>query len=147
MTDLVTWLLTQSGLGAVATLGFAVWFRVPRETLGRVVLVGMLGFLTRQSLNAMGVAAPVSSFWAALLIGVVGLGRARTFHYPRLIFTVTGVIPLIPGIPAYKSLVCFTGGDLDGGIASMVQATLTILALAGGLTAARAVTLPFRETN
>ena len=144
MTDLAPWLVTQIALGATATLGFAVWFRVPRETLGRVVLVGTLGFLVRQSLNALGIAQPVSSFWAALLIGVVGLGRARSFRYPRLIFTVTGVIPLVPGIPAYESLVRFTAGDLDGGVASMVQATLIILALGGGLTAARAITFPRR---
>ena len=144
MTSVALWLATQLALGATATLGFAVWFRVPRETLARVVLVGTTGFLVRQSLNAWGVAPPVSSFWAAMMIGVFGLTRARTFRYPRLIFTVTGVIPLIPGIPAYESLVRFTGGDLDGGVASMVQATLIILALGGGLTAARAVTFPRR---
>ncbi|MBN2195952.1 MAG: threonine/serine exporter family protein [Polyangiaceae bacterium] len=145
--DLLAWLMTQTALGAFATLGFAVWFRVPRETLTRVVLVGTVGFLVRQVLNDFGVAPPVSSFWAALLIGVFGLERARTFHYPRVIFTVTGVIPLVPGISAYESLVRFTEGDLDGGIASMVRATAIILALAGGLAAARSIGLPWRAAR
>jgi uncharacterized membrane protein YjjB (DUF3815 family) len=147
MTELGGWLLLQVALGAVATLGFAVWFRVPRETLGRVVLVGASGFVLRQVLVRIGVASPVASFWSALLIGVVGLERARTFRYPRVIFTVTGVIPLVPGIPAYESLVRFTAGDVDGGIAGVVRATATLLALGGGLAAARSVTFRTRATR
>lgn len=138
------WLLTQLALGAFATLGFAVWFRVPREALTRVVAVGTAGFVVRQLLVHFGVQTPIASFWAALLIGLFGLERARSVGCPRVIFTVTGVIPLVPGIPAYESLVRFTAGDLDGGVAALVRATAVILALAGGLTAARAVSFPVR---
>jgi uncharacterized membrane protein YjjB (DUF3815 family) len=139
VTDFLAWFAVQLVLGACATLGFAVWFRVPRATLWRVVLVGMAGFVLRQLLDRFGVAPPVSSFWAALLIGLAGLERARSVRHPRIVFTVTGVIPLVPGIPAYQSLVRFTAGDLDGGVAGMVRATAIILALAGGLAAARSV--------
>jgi uncharacterized membrane protein YjjB (DUF3815 family) len=147
MIGLLLWLSTQIALGAFATLGFAVWFRVPRETLTRVVAVGTLGFLLRQTLYRFDVAPPAAAFWAALLIGVVGLERARNFQYPRVIFTVTGVIPLVPGVAAYESLVRFTAGDVYGGIASMVHATAIILALAGGLTAARALSFHFRSAS
>lgn len=135
----------QTLLGATATLGFAVWFSVPRETLWRVVLVGVAGFLTRQALLHYQVGAPVASFWAAFVVGLVGLAFARRLRYPRLIFTVTAVIPLIPGIPAYESLVQFSHGDVPGGLANLVKATLVLLGLAGGLTAARVVTFPRRE--
>jgi uncharacterized membrane protein YjjB (DUF3815 family) len=137
--DLALGLLGQLGVGAAATLGFAVWFNVPREALLRVVLVGAGGFLVRRVLLDAGQAAPLATFWAALFVGVFGLARARTFRYPRVIFTVTGVIPLVPGAPAYESLVRFSAGDVSGGASALVRALMITLAIAGGLTGARAL--------
>ena len=129
-------------IGFVATIGFAVWFGLPRETLLRASVVGMGGFLVRGVLVNLGHSLMIASFFAALFIGVFGYYRARTFRYPRVIFTVPGIIPLVPGIPAYQALILLSRGSVAAGIESGLQGFLIIAALAAGLTAARAFTFP-----
>jgi uncharacterized membrane protein YjjB (DUF3815 family) len=133
--------LREAGIGFVATLGFAVWFALPRETLLRAGVVGMGGFLLRGALVHSGRSLVLASFFAACFIGVFGYYRARTFHYPRVIFTVTGIIPLVPGISVYRALLQFSQGAVGAGLENAIQGFFVIAALAAGLTAGRAMTL------
>ncbi|TNF25776.1 MAG: threonine/serine exporter [Deltaproteobacteria bacterium] len=137
--ELTLHILWDAFLGAGATLGFAVWFNVPRKALVWVVLVGTAGVLVRQLLMEAGMPIAFATFWAALGVGVFGLNRAKPFRFPRVIFTVTGIIPLIPGAPAYDSLVHLSRGDIDGGTAAVVKALLVMMAIAAGLATARAL--------
>lgn len=132
-------------IGFVATIGFAVWFALPRETILRASVVGMGGFIVKGVLVKLGHSLMIASFFAALFIGVFGYYRARTFRYPRVIFTVPGIIPLVPGIPAYQALLLFSQGSVSAGIESALQGFLVIAALAAGLTAARPFTFPARS--
>ena len=131
----------QALLGMAATLGFAVWFNVPRDQLLRTVVVGTLGFLVRWALLEDGRSPATASFWAAFFIGTAAYATARFSLQPRVTYTIPSVIPLVPGIPAYESLVRFFHRDISGGLDYAVRATLVIGALAGGLTAARAITM------
>jgi uncharacterized membrane protein YjjB (DUF3815 family) len=137
--DILEW-IKLACIGLVATGGFAIWFALPRETLLRAGVVGMCGFLLRAVLLSFGHSLMIGSFFAALFIGVFGYYRARTFNYPRVIFTVTGIIPLVPGIPAYRALLLFSQSRVSQGFDNAMQGFLVIAALAAGLTTARAVT-------
>lgn len=128
-------------LGVFATLGFAVWFNVPRDTLARVTLVGSLGYITRRVFIHLGHTPATACFWAALGIGLLGYEFARRKNEPRVIFTIPGIIPLVPGIPAYEALVAFFSGNISAGIENGVRASMILGALAAGLTGARALTM------
>jgi uncharacterized membrane protein YjjB (DUF3815 family) len=128
-------------LGLIATAGFAIWFNVPKDALLRVCAVGALGYVTRRVLIDLGHAPASSSFWAALCIGLVGYWIARRYDEPRVILSIPGIIPLVPGIPAYNALVSFFNGELTKGLENAVRATMIIGALAAGLIAARMLTM------
>lgn len=128
-------------LGVFATLGFAIWFNVPRDALFRVALVGSSGYVTRRVLVHLHHSPAMSSFWAALGIGVIGYLMARVKDEPRVIFSIPGIIPLVPGIPAYNALVSFFNGDIPRGLESAVKATTILGALAAGLIGARIMTM------
>lgn len=134
---LVLDLVAQAALGAVATMGFAVWFNLPRETLLRAGTVGAGGYVVRFLLLRIGQPPFVASFFASFFVGLAGYYRAKTIRYPRVIFTVTGIIPLVPGIPTYQALVFFSKGDVTSGLESSLRATLVIASLSAGLTVAR----------
>ncbi len=134
-------LLIQAALGAVATIGFAIWFNLPRETLLRAAAVGAGGYVIRFGALQAGQPPFVASFLAAFFIGIAGYFRAKSFRYPRVIFTVTGIIPLVPGIPTYQALVYFSKGNVTLGLDSLLRATLIIASLSAGLTVARAITM------
>jgi uncharacterized membrane protein YjjB (DUF3815 family) len=57
-----------------------------------------------------------------------------------LVFTVTGIISMIPGVPAYEVMVYFSKGNILDGLQSAVRATLVSGAIAAGLSTARIVT-------
>ncbi len=133
-------ILLQGLLGFVATLGFAILFNVPRHTLLACAVIGSLGHVVRFGLRWVGFSNEVATFFGALCVGLVGYWQARRVHLPRLVFTVTGIISMVPGIPAYEMLVYFSRGDTLGGVRNAVQAALVTGAIAAGLGAARILT-------
>jgi uncharacterized membrane protein YjjB (DUF3815 family) len=131
----------KSGLsGFLATFGFALWFSLPKETLLRASFVGMGGFLVRTLMIHFGQSVTNASFFGALFIGIFGYYRARSFHYPRVIFTVTAIIPLVPGASLCKALLLLSTGKVVPGLESAVQASMTVAALAAALVVARTFT-------
>lgn len=130
-------LLLQALLGFTVTAGFAVLFNVPRNALLYSAVVGAIGHVVRVCLRQLGSSAEVAAFMGAFVVGVVGYGFARWRGLPRLIFTVTGVISMVPGIPAYETIIFFVRDDILGGIESAVRAGLIASAIALGLSTAR----------
>ncbi len=133
-------LLLQVVLGFVATAGFAVLFNVPRDTLIPAGLIGAAGHVLRFVLRSSGVSNELATFCGALAVGLVGYWQARRTLHPRLIFTVTGIISMVPGVPAYEVIFYFNRGDILDGLQSAVRATLLAGAIAAGLSTARILT-------
>jgi uncharacterized membrane protein YjjB (DUF3815 family) len=132
-------LLREFALAAVATLGFGLLFNVPRRTLPACCLAGGAGRLVRLIAMNLG-ASPVSgAYFGALAVGLLGYALARVFRTPRMVFTVTGVIPMIPGVPAFGTLLELAAGNFDAGIHNAVDTVLIGGALAMGLTTVRVI--------
>ncbi len=133
-------LFLQGLFGFVATAGFAILFNVPRRALLICGLIGAAGHLLRFVLRQLGVSNELATFCGALLVGLIGYWQARRMYVPRLIFTVTGIISMVPGIPAYEVIFYFNRGDILAGLQSAVRATLIAGAIAAGLSTARILT-------
>jgi len=132
-------LLEQGFWAFLATAGFAVLFNVPTRMLAVCGITGALGLMWRDVLLGAGAHPVAATFVGALIVGLLGYTQARFFHMPRLIFTVTGIVPMIPGIAAFETMVFFVRGDVSAGVESAVVALLLIGAIAFGLVTARMV--------
>ncbi|MBD2101809.1 threonine/serine exporter family protein [Leptolyngbya sp. FACHB-261] len=132
--------LVQALLGFVSTAGFAILFNVPRRALLICALIGTLGHGLRFVLISLGVVPEVATFCGSLCVGLVGAWPAHKLNLPRIVFTVTGIIDLVPGIPAYQVLVYFSRNDIAGGLESAVKAGLITGAIVAGLSTARILT-------
>ena len=133
-------LALQSFLALGVTLGFGVLFNVPKETLAPCGFIGILGHLTRYSLHSLGISNEVATFFGAFIVGLIGYWVARRMDRPRLIFTVTGIISMVPGINAYETIIYFSRSDILDGLQSAVHAGLATAAIAVGLSTARILT-------
>ena len=133
-------LLLQALLALGVTMGFGILFNIPRETLIPCGLIGLLGHLTRYSLVSFGVSNEVATFFGALVVGLVGYWAAKRTNRPRLVFTVTGIISMVPGISAYETVIFFSRSDILNGLQSAVRAGLVTGAIAVGLSTARILT-------
>ena len=133
-------ILFQAALGFVVTAGFAVLFNVPRSALPYSALIGAGGHALLFFLRGLGLSAEGATFCGSFAVGLVGFGVARRMHAPRMIFTVTGIISMVPGIPAYEMIIYFVHSDTLNGLQSAVRTGLITGAIAAGLSIARLLT-------
>ncbi|MBX3082970.1 MAG: threonine/serine exporter family protein [Anaerolineae bacterium] len=136
----LTNVLFQGLLGFVVTIGFGILFNVPRKVLPWTGIVGAIGHLLRYGLRQLGASNELGTAAGALAIGLIGYSQAVRFNLPRLIFTVVGIISMIPGIPAYETMLYFSAGDIPSGLNNLVRAGLQTGAIALGLGTARLLT-------
>lgn len=135
-----TALLQDALLSFVGTLGFALLYQVPRKALLICAAIGMGGYVLRATLYQLGLDIDAATFCGALFVGLMGTMPARRLQLPLVLFTITGIICMVPGIPAYKVLVYFDQGDILGGLQSAIEAGFGVVALVCGIGAARILT-------
>jgi uncharacterized membrane protein YjjB (DUF3815 family) len=140
MSAVVLSTLREFLLAGIATLGFGLLFNVPRRALMACCITGGIGRVVRLLCMSAGISIEVGSFIGAMAVAAAGYGFARVYRMPRTIFTVTGVIPMVPGVPAFSSMLALASGDIDTGIAASVQTILIGGGLALGLTTVRVLT-------
>ena len=133
-------LLLTLMIGFTITVGFAVLFNVPRHLLISCGALGAAGHLLRFMLKETGAAPEVSAFSGALLVGLLGYWQARRINMPRLVFTITGIIAMVPGVPAYEMLMFFRNNNVIEGLQSGFRVAMITGGIAAGLSAARALT-------
>ncbi|PWI58572.1 hypothetical protein BM613_02725 [Sulfoacidibacillus thermotolerans] len=117
----------------VATVAFAVLYQIPRKAILPVGLLGIVAelFLIAASEEHVGLVAV--SFAASLTISLLGEGFARTLRMPVTIFSVPGIIVLVPGMNAYQTMKDFVTHQFMQGIAMGTETALIAGAIASGL--------------
>jgi len=98
-------LLLEKGVWAgFAALGFAILFNVPPRTLFAIWYLGALGGITKFLMLDFNLNIILSSLVGASLVGVLSVPLAHKIHSPSLIFSIPAVIPMIPGVLAYRMI-------------------------------------------
>jgi len=98
-------LLGNAFWAAVAAAGFATLFNVPRRALPGCAIAGAVGYGLRTLLVEWGVMLELATLVGALVVGFLGEFLARRWQTPAAVFTVPGVIPLVPGSFAFRALI------------------------------------------
>ncbi|MCU7548130.1 threonine/serine exporter family protein [Chitinophagaceae bacterium LB-8] len=89
----------------LAALGFAVIFNVPKRTMLSIYLMGAAGGITKVLLmHFLGVSVIMATLAGAIVIGLISIYAAHNKHSPPLVFSIPAVIPMVPGIFAYKMM-------------------------------------------
>ncbi len=101
-------LLVDAFWAAVAGLGFAILFNVPRRTLLPIAICAAMGHALRTLLINTG-SPGVNHIVFATLVGATTVGTlaylfARRLKIPAVVFSVAGVIPMFPGTYAYNTM-------------------------------------------
>ncbi len=89
-----------------AAVGFGILFNVPPRTLMAIWTGGAITGLVKFStiLLSGGGNVILGSFLASLAVGVLSIPIAHLRHVPPMIFAIPSVIPLIPGVFAYHTM-------------------------------------------
>ncbi|MEW4368695.1 threonine/serine exporter family protein [Paenibacillus kandeliae] len=125
-------MLAQLVTSFIASAGFGILFNAPRRSLLQCGISGMLGWmvyiLLYEHMNPI-----AATLFATFIVGGISQIFARIYKTPVIIFSVAGVIPLVPGGLAYNSMRHFVENDYASATSLAAQAAMLSGSIALGL--------------
>lgn len=122
-----------------ATVSFGILFSVPRNTLLFGGVIGMLAWGIFRTLPEFGLTAIFATSVASITAATIAHFLAKKYRVPATVFTIPGIIPLVPGSKAYYTMLAFVEGNYIGGLELGIETMLQAGAIAGGIVFAIAV--------
>lgn len=126
-------MLAQLITSFIATGVFGVIFNAPKHTLFKCGLIGMGGWMIYLLLADNNHNTVLATVAAAAFVGIISHVFAKVYKSPVIIFSVAGIIPLVPGGLAYDSMRNIVENDYNMGVSLAAQAFLLSGSIAFGL--------------
>lgn len=117
----------------ILVLGFGILLQAPKSSLISVGLTGTIswgGFLIAQNFTGSIV---FSTLIAAMTVGVCGEIFARFNKLPATVFIVAGILPLVPGVPAYYMMYHMIKGEYLQGVENAINTLMIAGAISFGI--------------
>ncbi|TQR20407.1 threonine/serine exporter family protein [Psychrobacillus vulpis] len=123
--------LFQGILSFAAAASFGILFNAPKKSLLSCGLVGMTGWLIYAVVDQLSNDPVEASFAGAFTIAFVAHIMARHYRMPVIIFSVAGIIPLVPGGSAYNAMRNIVEKDYNvameyGSLAFMISGSIAM---------------------
>lgn len=126
-------LIAQIVTSFIASLTFGILFNIPRQSLIKCGSVGMLGWVVYYSLIDRQLNAILATLLGAFTVAILSQMLSRVYKTPSIIFSVTGIIPLVPGGMAYDAMRHFVSNDYSMATELAAKAFMLSGAIAFGL--------------
>ncbi|MDN6195247.1 MAG: threonine/serine exporter family protein [Atopostipes suicloacalis] len=122
------------GSSFITAFGFTILYNIPRKAIIPASITGAVGWTSYFFLtNYFSVFDFIATIIASFFIAFASQIFARKLKTPVIIFTLPGLIPLVPGGTAYNMMRAFFEGNSDLGFQFATSTFLTAGALALGL--------------
>ncbi|WP_432534114.1 threonine/serine exporter family protein [Kineococcus arenarius] len=137
--------LVQVVAGAAAALAWAVTGYADARAVALAALAGGTASAVSAAALAAGAGSAAAAGVAALVVGLLAEGTAWRWRVPGLVVSICGIVPLLPGLAIYRAIFTLVGGGTSAGLALLVEALGTALALAAGVTLGEFCSTPLRR--
>jgi len=117
----------------IASIGFAILFNAPKQFLAACGISGMVGWAVYTILVNQQTDSVPASLVAAFCVALLSQLFARMHKAPIIIFSASGIIPLVPGGLAYDAMLNFVHNNYDIAVQSAAKVFLISGAIAVGL--------------
>ncbi|WP_440971532.1 threonine/serine exporter family protein [Priestia megaterium] len=131
----------------IASAAFGIIFNVPRESLLKSGFVGMIGWLIYYLLTFHGVDEIPSTVASAFFIAIISQIYAKIYRTPIIIFTVAGIIPLVPGGTAYDAMRNFVENNYNEAISLAAKAFMISGSIAIGIVFSEVINQIIRQSK
>ncbi|MBT2654824.1 threonine/serine exporter family protein [Bacillus sp. ISL-18] len=117
----------------LATAAFGILFNAPKESLLKCGLIGMGGWLIYFLLVEYSQDPIVATLAATIFIALLSQEMAKIYKMPVIIFSVAGIIPLVPGGLAYDAMRNIVENNYNDAIALAAKVLMLSGSIAFGL--------------
>jgi uncharacterized membrane protein YjjP (DUF1212 family) len=129
-----------SGLALLVNVTcFGVILKTPKKSLLFCTITGLGGWMVLQFFQ-QGVAAAAAPFLGSLAVGLLSLSFGKIFRQPSQLYSVPGIVAMLPGMLALSGFRYFASGDQETGIEFTFKVAVTAVSIVFGLMSAR---IPF----
>lgn len=124
---------------AIAAMGFSMIFNIPRRLLWVVAVGGIIAVCTRNFVNLeLGFGPAIGSFMGSFVVSLIAVKAVHWFNVPNHVLTIPSVIPMIPGVLMYRSLLAFINlhgvvGEVTNAFYNGINSALIILCISLGV--------------
>ncbi len=125
----MTHLLVQFLLALFATMGFSVIFRIPVRHIPVCVAIGAMGWITYLISDTYFGSPVMGCFFGACMVGACSAVAARIFKEAMTVFTIPGILCLVPGAKIFYTMDAFLKEDFD----KMGEIGIQTLMMAGSI--------------
>ncbi|MCM3724639.1 threonine/serine exporter family protein [Neobacillus cucumis] len=133
-------MISQILTNFIVSGAFAIIFNVPIKSLLQCCFVGMVGRVSFVLLVSNKLDTIPATLITAFFIAVISHLFSKIYKTPIIIFTISGIIPLVPGGLAYDATRYFVEDHYNLAIRYTAKALLTSGAIAVGLVLSEALT-------
>lgn len=122
---------------------FGVILKAPPKALVMVTITAVVGWLGFHSISTskVAIAAP---YLAAVGVGFLSLAWGRIFRLPSQVYSVPGIVAMLPGMLAISSFRLLASGDQESGLELGLKVVITAVSIVFGLITAR---IPFTDNG
>lgn len=131
--------LTYAIAAAIAAIGFSMIFNIQRRLLWVVAAGGIIAVCTRNFVNFdLGYGPVIGSFMGSFVVSLLAVKAVHRFHVPNHVLTIPSVIPMIPGVLMYRSLLALINmqgvvGEVTNAFSNGITSALIIVCIALGV--------------
>lgn len=130
---MATFYIQQLMTSFIASVAFGVIFNAPKKALPQCGFAGMVGWLLYILLQDMSVQPVTAIVVAAFCVTMISHFFAKKYKTPIIVFSVSGIIPLVPGGVAYNALRHVVENQFDQAVQLGARAFVFSGAIALGL--------------
>ncbi|PLR78439.1 hypothetical protein CU633_05535 [Bacillus sp. V3-13] len=131
----------------IASAAFGIIFNIPGKSLLQCGFVGMVGWVVYILLAESYFDVALATVIASFVIGVISQIFARTYKTPIIIFSVAGIIPLVPGGLAYDAMRNFVENNYNSALQLAAKAFMISGAIAIGLVISEVINQMIRKST
>jgi uncharacterized membrane protein YjjB (DUF3815 family) len=121
------------GFTFFATVSYGIIFQVPIKTLLGGGLIGIVGWMVETQIDFFGFHPASGKLAAAFSVAILSQILSSFQKVPATVFSIAGIIPLVPGFLAYTSMTHLMNKDFLLGLESGMETALSAGAIAAGL--------------
>lgn len=117
----------------LATVGFSIFFNSPLKSLIPSGIIGGIGWTIYSILFHISENAILANFFAATMVSLLSEILARKMKYPAIIFAIPGILPLIPGLGLYNTMLSLVEGKYNDAMSIGTNALFVSASIAMGV--------------